>query len=116
MHRGIVIGMLRVRRGWTIGELAAAARVSPRTITRCEDGANLRADQLDAIVQALDVTLADLDRVIDPYVLIDTSTPVFVAELVRAATHVRDAVPHLQAFVQFWDRLEVRRQLPEESR
>jgi DNA-binding Xre family transcriptional regulator len=116
MHRGIVIGMLRVRRGWRVQDLAEAAGVSSRTISRCERGQRLRDDYWDQILDALNVTPGELVRVIDPYVLIETAAPVFVAEHARLALRLRDVFDHLTAVMAFWDRVEAQRFLPEDSR
>jgi len=108
--------MLRVRRGWRVQDLADAAGVSTRTISRCERGERLRDEYWDQILAALHVRPGELGRVIDPYVLIDTAAPVFVAEHARMALRLRDAFDHLVAMMAFWDRVEAQRFLPEDSR
>lgn len=55
---------LRVRFGWTQGELAARAGVSQRLLRRVEDArpGNIRIDTLTAIANGLDVPLEVLLR------------------------------------------------------
>jgi transcriptional regulator with XRE-family HTH domain len=116
MHRGIAIGMLRVRRGWRVQDLARAARVSTRTINRCEKGQRLREELLASILRALAVTPGELARLIDPYVQIETDSPLVGAEHARMALRLRLAFDHLQAVMAFWERVEAQRLVTEDSR
>lgn len=56
------IQKLREQRSWTQEHLAAAAKVSPRTVQRIEDGSPASADTLLGLAAALDVTIDDLRR------------------------------------------------------
>ncbi len=56
------VSRLRERRSWTQEHLAAAAKISPRTVQRIEDGSPASAETLLALAAALDVTIEDLRR------------------------------------------------------
>ena len=78
-------------------------------MTRCEKGQRLRDEYWEQILRALGVTPGELERLIDPYVLIDTSAPLFVAEFARMALRLRLASDHLQAVIAFWEKAEAHR-------
>ena len=93
-------------------------RLSSRTISRCESGQRLRDDYWEQILGALHVTSVELERIIDPYLLIETSAAEFQHQVrtTIAAVQLRDAFDLLQTLLQFWERAEARRFLPEDAR
>ena len=52
--KGVQIRMARAALHWGVRELAAAAKVTPNTISRIESGAAARTDTLERIVTALE--------------------------------------------------------------
>src|SRR4051794_32110579 len=71
---------LREKKAWTQEQLAAAARISPRTVQRAEEGA-MAAETKSAIAGALDVPVealaAEVKPVIQPVIFYEDSKAAF---------------------------------------